>query len=99
MASRERDDEIAINTGRAFRQDGKAAVRHAGDGGDRALNVGGIIFDAARDQLDSKQPGPSLGHAQPIVIEGRCFWISQNSHTYSLWRDPLEDFQPFANDA
>jgi hypothetical protein len=47
VVSRQRDNEIAIYGGRAFRQHDHAAIWYAGNGGDCALDVGGVILDPA----------------------------------------------------
>src|ERR1035437_7434480 len=94
MASRERDDEIAIDVDRAVRQPDQGAVWHTGDGGECALDVGGIVLDAAGDRLDSERRRGGLGCMQQVIVIGGSFWISQKRHAFSLWCDLLEHLQP-----
>ena len=63
VASRKRDDEIAIYGRRGFRQHDHAAIRYAGNGGDCTLDVGSVILDVAGDRLDPKRWCDRLGGA------------------------------------
>src|SRR5215472_1892608 len=99
MARRELDDEIAIDRRCAVRKDSEAAVGHAGDCDNRALDICGVIFYVTGEHFDAKRRCSGLGRVLQIVKIGGSFWISQKCRAFSRWRNVLEHLKPFTNNA
>jgi hypothetical protein len=74
MPRRERNDEIAMDNGRVIPWQEQTAVRHAREGHNDALDVGGIL-DPTGQKLDRERRRRGRGRLQEEVIGGR--WTDQ----------------------
>ena len=75
----------------------QAAVRHARERLDGALDVGGVL-DGTGHKLDRERRRHGFGRPQEVVIGG-CLGVGHESGAREARRDLLEHRQPLAGDA
>jgi hypothetical protein len=89
VPSRQRDDEIAVEPGVGIRDQHQAAVRHAREGLDGALNFGRDIRDRTEHKLDPKRRSRGLGCTLMVNVIGSRFGIDHQSGARKPRRDLL----------
>ena len=79
--------EIAMRDGRDVRRQEQAAVRHARERLDCALNVGGVL-DRSGHKFDRERRRRGLGRSHEIVIDGTLRVAHQSSARQDAARSP-----------
>src|SRR5215469_7895002 len=94
---RQRDDQIAVNRPSAARRHDQTTVRRAGEAGNGALDLAGILHI---DRDDLRPDGRSYGlDDRELPGSGGCRGITQDGSSRHARRDLLEQLQPLAAQA
>ena len=98
VASRKRNEEIAMADDRGIRYREEAAVGYSRERYDRSLDIGGIIADLTWDEFDCKGRRCCPGKSPEVIVPFE-FWIGDECDAGEVRRDILKHLEPLAQNA